>query len=314
LGAENANRDAKQYWAAGQVLCSTRLVLSEFMFPDNPLLHPFNNLQRIIFNQGIQHLPINDAEIGVWTNVWFVYPFSRQLSPTTGSENKWTSERLKNLLEEAWFSIETVATRPFLDPKMEALHYLRDFPEMALAYACHENFLTDENDPDISFMYTEKKHADRSRKMLRWLAQIEEKWKRSKKAYPFVQSHPEIEMMRQAAMIMKLADLIHTRILEGTFRCTSVEIRRYVEMRNRFFKTGAYRKIGDPAISDLLAHEAKETFQARFLRYALDQYCDIQVMGTPAPIRIKEPAEKGKSDETLLRFRFRKEIEILEKS
>ena len=128
LGSDNANLEAKEYYVAGQVLQGFRTILTAFIHPEIPLLLPANRMQEIIYGAGTRYLPENDGEIAVWQNAWFHYHYHKRGRRPLFVVNWEPSDKMVKMLDQWWFCLKTMTTKPFADRQMETEHYYRDYP------------------------------------------------------------------------------------------------------------------------------------------------------------------------------------------
>lgn len=142
MGDNNGNLVAKEYWVAGQVVYAYRNMYCHLNHPDDWLIQPFTWLQEWIYSKGSRYIQENDGEIGVWTNMWFVYPYAKKLYITTDSHATKPSPRMIALVERTWFSLEKQATGKWADNQMKEQYYLRGFPGLAFYYTAEQGFLT----------------------------------------------------------------------------------------------------------------------------------------------------------------------------
>jgi hypothetical protein len=180
MGEENANLTAKEYYVAGQVLYFYRAMASNLIYPGKylwlrPFEQPLDWLQEKIYNQGIKYLPEDDGEIGVWGDVWFIYPYSKKLRiPYYHSPDVYQYLPIASaFLDKVWFNLESMATKPFCDRKMYEQYYLRNFAGMAhfYAYRKHEYVV------DGGREYAQNPaFISKDEQLVGWLLELKEKW------------------------------------------------------------------------------------------------------------------------------------------
>ncbi len=137
------NAQAKEYFVAGQPLLGLCLILTGPLNPDNPVLQPLHGLQRLIYQQGIKHLPDDDGEIGVWTDLWFHSPYMRRMHDPYGSDKFHPSPTMRHLLDQIYESIEIMATRPFADARVERDLALKHLSGAAFYFSLNKGFYED---------------------------------------------------------------------------------------------------------------------------------------------------------------------------
>lgn len=283
MGPENANYDAKQYWAAGQVLNGFRQILTTFIHPDIPILVPANLLQQWIYVRGSSNLPENDGERGVWQNSWFHYHYSKK-----GRRGLWVvsekpSVRMVHLLDQWWVSLKLMATEPFADKQMEIEHYYRDFPSLAFSYAQYNGYYSGKKIASAHRIAQMPEQIEKARLLSQWLWELRKKWKDSPDATRFIKKHPKVEAMLEAVVLFQTKTIIQGEIYSRTFACSNESIQKYLEMRKIFAQPDsgqpAYAKIKSQNQGQRLYRMAIESPGARSTKYVLKQYCGYEPAG-----------------------------------
>ncbi len=285
MGDDNAHLTAKQYWVAGQVVYGYRLGYCTLpkRSPEALGLRPFTWLQEWIYRKGVRYLPVDDGEIGVWSNVWFVYPYSRRFLWTKDIQAYEPSPRMIALLERSWSSMEHQATRPFADSQMREQYYYRSFPGQALAYRKDKCCLTGKCVGGQKLLVQDPQHIARSRQMVAWLGDLAVRWLRSPETMAFLRQQPKIEAIRQLVRLLEAGDLMRGTIYSREFSCHSPEVRQYLNLRAEFVgdeqKKSALQLMGDRAQANELYDIGINTEINRFLRYAIERYCGDKAAG-----------------------------------
>lgn len=283
MGEDNANLQAKEYWVAGQVLNGFRHALTTVIHPDVFIMWPAESLQRLIYRQGTGQLPENDGEIGVWQNVWFNYHYIKKGRRNLGVNTGESSDKMRQILDQWWFSLEAMGSRSFADKEMEEEHYLRDYPALAFWYRMYVGFYTKKLIASAHRLAKLPKHVDRYRRLSTWLWELSTKWQSSPKAQNFNATHPKVVALAQTALIRTLQSLIQGEIYAGKFSCTNASIQRYIEARKDFIKKinglPTYKTIGDREQGERLWRIAIDSFGARSAKYVIKHYCGIDVAG-----------------------------------
>lgn len=287
MGKDTAYPDAKEYFVAGQVVNAYRFFWFNLGAPDKfyvkPFVEPFNALQQKIYDQGVKYLPKEDGEIGIWTDLWFVYPWSKRFR-IPKAKNPWitTPARLA-LIKRAWFCVRTVATKPFADRQMYEEYYLRDFPGMAFYYSMYEEFYAGNRFGAARKLAQDPMHVARSKQLVAWCEELQRKWQASRYMRTFLKRHQEVEAILQVEMLEELEDVIDGEIWERQFKCDDPFILKYVEVRNEFVegKGGMpfYRRIGSRVMSKELYDRVINAMQSRFTRRILNKYCGYEAAG-----------------------------------
>jgi hypothetical protein len=291
MGDDNANFAAKEYYVAGQVLYFYRAVLSDCVYPGKyRIFSPLDWLQEQIYNQGIQYLPKDDGEIGVWTDVWLTYPYSKRLRiPYCHSGSVEVELPIRAaFLDRAWFSLQAMATRPFQDQQMYRQHYLRNFAGMAHYYAYRKY----EYVIDGRREYAQKpEYIARDEQLVGWLLELKKKWVKEASVQGFLNRHAKVEVMREVALMMELVDIMVGRIWTGKFDCSDPYFQLYADVRKEFSEDVDNIK---PAILRMTnKKEARQFYYVvvnseigRFSKYVLKKYCGYEEIAGPADMRL----------------------------
>ena len=283
-GKDNANLEAKQYWVAGQVLNGFRLVLTTFIHPEIPIMVPANLLQQWIYNKGTQYLPANDGETGVWQNSWFHYHYSRlDRSPLYIHIGR-PSDLMVKLLDQEWFCLQTMATKPFADSQMKEEHYYRDYVSLALSYSFYKGYYSGWLTGSSSRMAQMPEHVQRTKQLSQWLWDLHEKWQKSQKMKTFLQEHPKLEVMYQLVQSLELSALIQGEIYARTFDCNNQSISRYITIRKNFYERSPghlppYLRMKDKKQRDWIYYMIISQTGARSTKYVITHYCGYEVAG-----------------------------------
>lgn len=283
MGEDNANLKAKEYWVSGQVLNGFRQALTTVIHPDMFIMWPAEGLQRLIYGMGSWQLPENDGEIGVWQNVWFNYHYIKKGRRNLGVNTGESSNKMRRILDQWWFSLEAMGSRPFADRQMEEEHYLRDYPALAFWYRMYAGFYTKKLIASASRLANIPKHVERYSRLSKWLYELPTKWQSSVKARNFNATHPKVVALAQTALIRTLQALIQGEIYERKFSCTNESIQRYVAARKDFIDgingLPAYKTMADRKQGDRLWRIAIDLPGARSAKYVIRYYCGIDVAG-----------------------------------
>ena len=283
-GKDNANLEAKQYWVAGQVLNGFRLVLTTFIHPEIPIMVPANLLQQWIYNKGTQYLPANDGEIGVWQNSWFHYHYSKRGRKPLYIRGGKPSDLMVKLLDQEWFCLQTMATKPFADSQMKEEHYYRDYVSLALSYSFYKGYYSGWLTGSSSRMAQMPEHVQRTRQLSQWLWDLHEKWQKSQKMKTFLQEHPKLEVMYQLVQSLELSALIQGEIYARTFDCNNQSISRYITIRKNFYERSPghlppYLRMKDKKQRDWIYYMIISQTGARSTKYVITHYCGYEVAG-----------------------------------
>ena len=281
MGEDNGNLTAKEYWVAGQVVYAYRALLSELTHPDRKFIQPMTRLQWWIYEKGVQYLPKDDGERGVWTDIWFVYPYSKRMRITIGAYGYKPSPRMMALVERSWSALEMEATGTWADQQMRTQHYLRNFPGQAFYYLTNSGFLTGKMVGSRT-QYVQDEHLmKREKKLLFWLKELPQHWNAVPGISSFVESHPKDDALRIITLVEINGNLIHQTIFNKSFSCNSDEVDRYLKLRNELVgeDNSVLDRMRDRQQAETFYHLAVNTQGARFLAYSLHRFCGLDVAG-----------------------------------
>ncbi|WP_306547790.1 hypothetical protein [Desulfobulbus sp.] len=323
MGEDNAHLQAKEYYVSGQVLNGFRQALTTVIHPDLFVMYPANALQWAICSQGSKKLPENDGEIGVWQNVWFHSHYSKKGRWQLGLNSGESSDKMRWLLDQWWFCLETMATRPFADKQMEEEHYLRDYPALVFSYERCKGFYSYKKIGSAQRLAMMPEHVARARQLSRWLWELPGKWQASLKAREFNAANPKIVALLQTDLLLELISLIQGEIHERKFGCDNESIQRYVAARKEFVEPvdglPAYRRMKENDQGKSLYEIVIEDPGARSTKYIITHYCGIEVAGKEdnskwmyvdvGKLHKRTPDEQSNNN---ARLNYQEEIEILE--
>ncbi len=314
MGEKNGNLTAKEYWVAGQVVYAYRNIFCLFNHPDDWFIQPFTWLQEWIYRKGSHYLRENDGEIGVWTNVWFVYPYSRKFYLTKDFRWKTPSPRMMALVERTWFSVEKQATGDWADSQMKEQHYYRGFPGLAFYYTAFQFFLTGQKVGSRVLLVNDAHLLGRIRNLVDWLGELQEKWQTSPETKLFIEEHPKIKAFLQLSRVDGTSNLIYGSILNHEFSCMSREVQEYMVFRSELVGSKSILpRIKDQAQAQRLYNIAVNTMIGRFQSYTLERFCGLAVAGKEDMRRFTGWAKPVKEErESTLRNLFKEAVQILE--
>lgn len=316
-GADNANLKAKEYFVAGQPLAGLRLMLATYLNPDNLILQPLHGLQHLIYIRGIKQLPEKDGEIGVWADLWFNYPYIRNMWEPYGTDKRAPSHQMRNLLDNIWFAMEAMSTRPFADKKMEQKNYQLNFPRSAFYYTIKAGYYHDRYIGASVHLLKDLTFVERSRLLYEWTTALRERWIEQGRYESIKKEHPKVEALRQVVVLDTLENLIQSTIYSGEFSCDNPDIPLYIEARRDFADENAQNHV----LKQLRQKEKRQaddlyvmgvgSVAPAFLKYLLRQYCGMEVVGTMRfGYKNKEAEQRRLRDQ--VEYTFRNEIKILE--
>jgi hypothetical protein len=287
MGNDNGNFEAKEYYVSGQVLYLYRSGLTRLLHPDNVLLNPLEILQKIIFNIGKGYLPGNDGEIGIWTDLWFVYPYSRNNLKPKGYvkyvNNGELAPMLKDILDKSWFCIQAVATSTFADQQMYKQHYLRNFPGMVYYYSLNEGYYAGNKSGSSFRLSTDQKIVSRREKTVEWLKKIDDEWRQYPDINRFVNFQSQVRAYWYVGISMTIGELLTSRIDMDSFDCNDPLWAYYQEIRDEYAvdrgEGTVFDWIHDKRVAMTFRNISIDGYIAKFHWWVFKQYCDFELAG-----------------------------------
>jgi hypothetical protein len=314
---DNANFKAKEYFVAGQPLAGLRLVLTRILNPDSALLLPLNATQWLMYKQGIRYLPENDGEIGVWSDLWFNYPYIGVMHVPYGTNKTEPSLKMRKLLDRIWFSMEAMSTKPFADLRMKKKNYFLNFPRSAFYYTQKSAYYHDRFIGAAPYLLQDPKYVARDKVLADWILQLRQRWIAAGSYEEIKKIYPKIEAMRQVVAIRQLGKVIETSIYPGEFSCQDHYIPLYVDARREF----ADEKDPNHVLKKLRLKQKRqaedlfaigvEGVSTGFHKYILKKYCGIDVFGAGSFGYKNREADQREVTNQIKRL-FRNELKILE--
>lgn len=282
MGKNNANYEAKEYFVVGQTLNSYKTILTTIFHPELPFIVPFTKLQWLIYNKGVALLPESDGEAGVWQNMWFHHHFGKKDRHYFGVKRNKPSPKMVEVLDQYWFSLKSMATKPFADKEMEE-KYLKGFSGLAFSYILDDGFYSGKALGAYRRMAKNPIHVRRSELLLQWLNELRFKWQSSKELTQTVKDNPKLLTLAQLCILKKLEDIILAEIHAGEFNCNQPSIHQYLQIRKEFYSPDngkpAYKNIKNKQERESIYYIAINSPGARDTRYLIENYCDFEVAG-----------------------------------
>lgn len=313
MGEGNANFEAKQYFTVGQTVFFHRKLASVFLgHPDRfNILVPLNLLQRFLYKVGVSKLPKEDGEKGVWADLWFVYIYSKnnELPFNIFGDRELGYDQFKGIdgeivtdedalhgktpllpkknkyMDLVWFCLETMATKPFADRKMEEFHYLRNFAGEAQYYAYNAPGSYTKMYKNSGHFYAQMPELTaRNEKLAVWLRELSGKWQRSEKVAAFIQKHPKIDAMRQMGLIMTLVDIFQARIWAHQFDCDDPYLGYLRDARKEFVdgrgnSPPSWEQMQNKKTAKMFYEIAINSVIARFTNFITEKECGESLPG-----------------------------------
>lgn len=312
--------------------------------PDKYYLMPsLMVFQHLIYDIGIKFLPEDDAEIGYWTQQWFIYPYSRKLRAASRDAVKriypekifpTADGKLLNIKDAlaqhvdlkpkesqfadlAWFCLETMATKEMRDQQMHE-GYLRNYPGMAHFYAYYAVKGYTKLVLNSARLYIKMPTLiEREKKLLNWLVDLNNKWDDSIEIEAFIEENPKVEAMQQMAIILLLHNIVPATIWSEEFSCNSQYISELYTIREDlvYTKNGIQPPLGrmkDIRTAKQFYYIGINSYMARFLSFITHKKCGYNLPGIEDMTEFQGSAVSPE-DYRKIRFRslFRRELELL---
>lgn len=284
--------EAKACYAVGSVANIYSKMIALVGSPDEYWIYPvyqsFEWMKKILYAVGTPHISSEDAEIALWRYEWFHYPYVIRFHQHWGLlneyESAWGAHFFKAKLDDLWNIIETINTHPFADKNREREAWM-DLPAMIEYSNLHAKYsLPYEQWPDVSLaLKMTPKYIHRNDQMDQWLTRLGQRYQQSDMK-PMIQKAPQIEAIRQSALLLVFEEQIRMDILERKFSCKSDLVRRYTTLRNRYFSGK------NPVFLDMRSHgmgkrvnemidASQNNISAEFTRQMLGEFCAVKVEG-----------------------------------
>lgn len=317
-GSDNANLDAKEYFVVGQTLNVYKAILTAVFHPELPFIVPITQLQWLIYKKGVALLPENDGEAGVWQNMWFHHHFGKKDRQYFGVRHHKPSPKMIKILDQYWFSLESMATKPFADKEMKE-KYMEGFAGLAFSYTLMDGFYSGEFLGSAQRMAKMPEMVQRAKNLVQWLNELFIKWNHSPEIMQTVQNNPKLLILYQLTILTNLYDIILGEIHSGKFHCKNNSIYKYVQMRKEFYspenKVPAYTRIKDYKEREHIYHIAINSSIARDIKYIIEHYCGYEVAGKiryAYRLASLKKITPEKQEEFECRSSLREEIQIIE--
>ena len=160
-----------------------------------------------------------------------------------------------------------------------------DMPTMIEYSNLHAKYsLPYEQWPDVSLaLKMTSKYIHRNDQMDQWLTRLGQRYQQSDMK-PLIQKAPQVEAIRQSALLLVFEEQMRMKILARTFSCKSDLVRRYTTLRNRYF-SGI-----NPVFLDMRSHgmgkrvnemidASQDNISAEFTRQMLGEFCAEKIEG-----------------------------------
>ena len=241
INDEHSNLKAKEYYILGDMVFFYRKVLNIFFVADSPVMLPLNNLQELIYNEGIKYLPKDDGEIAIWRYKFFLYFYVRRnyLPEQHLDNSKIISQKRVKVLDDMYEIIETLATKDINDSEMNQMKY-KIFPLLVSSYGLGQGnyFGSKSGYYKIKKLMQSKKHMIRMEKIIDWLIKFKSEWsdelKNSIEKY-----NPMIVVAHYFALIDLTERIIDKDLtINGVFRCDNPYINLYIKSRKEIYGDG----------------------------------------------------------------------------
>lgn len=261
INSKTKFHNAKEYLVVGETLNTYREILSKLIYPNSIVLEPLTQLQKVIYHEGVKHLPKEDAEDALWYGMWFIKHYSKRMympSSNARNHNDKTTARGK-VLEDFYPHLKKLSEANFLDEKMYKI-YLNAYPYMMSYYTYYQNrtvlpsgntYLLEYNQDNLEAKNRYEvffKGLIQHRKQ--WRDALIEKWGGTPQMKGIfdeelkvlfeqkleMKTNPKDEVAMNTAMIEVTENLINFQLRrEKYFSCKEAYVEAYSQARNRLF-------------------------------------------------------------------------------
>ena len=283
---------AKACYAVGSIANGYSKLIALVGSPDEYWIYPFYQsfewMKTILYAVGTTHIRSDDAEIALWRYEWFHYPYVIKYHEQLGLGNKRESRESapihKEALDDLWNIIETLNSKPFADKNREREAWM-DMPAMIEYSNLHAKYsLPYEQWQDVSLaLVSTPKYVKRNYQMDQWLTRLEQRYQQSDMK-PFIQKAPQVEAIRQSALLLVFEEQMRMKILARTFSCKSDLVLGYAVLRNRYFsgKNPIFidmRSRGMGKRVNEMIDASQDNISAEYTKQMLDEFCAVKVEG-----------------------------------
>lgn len=320
MGKGNGNLVAKEYFIVGQTVNSYKAILTTLLHPELHVIRPMTNLQWVLYKKGVAQISGDDGEPGVWQNMWFHHHFGKKDRKYFGVKGYKPSTKMIKVLDQYWFSLESMATKPFADKEMEE-KYLEGFAGLAFSYMLEDGFYSGKRLGSYRKMAKLPEQVKRTKLLLRWLNDLRTRWKNSPTLTRTIHNNPKVLVVAQLALLTKLEDMILAEIHSRKFNCDQPSIHQYVQLRKEFYSPDngkpAYKKIRNRHERAAIYHIAINSAGARDTKYLVEHYCGYKMAGkmdmsSAAAFAKDKNITPEEQEELECRASLREEVKIIE--
>ena len=218
-----------------------------------------------------------------------------------------SSPNMMQLLEDSWFALETISSKPFADKQMEQEQYPRIYPNLVLYYVMNKTLYAKKTNEIREQVRTAEPHVGRSKKIVQWIDDVRKKWSETPELTAFINANPKTKLVLGLAYLLECEDLLLSQIWHRQFDCDSPYMQNYVRGRQAVIDI----KIVGKEMQRLRKAALDET-APRFHKYVLENYCSIAVPGKADTSFYKKYHYDSATRERVMKSDFRKEFQILE--
>ncbi|VFQ45404.1 hypothetical protein [Desulfoluna butyratoxydans] len=254
---DNSYYEAKEYWVAGQVVNSHRMVIGQYLHPENPLNYPYTLLLRAIYKMGVTYLPKNDGERYVWKNQWFLYHYTRKKDRPYFVTSYRYEPKMVALLDSCWSSLQGMASNEYQDKRMIRLYAL-GYPNLASYYSILQSHYTGKLFGGGTLRRKDPGLMGKLYELFVWLDNVESVWAENGYEDEVKGRYSWVPACRQEALMNILQNLTLSLVITGEFRCDHPLVERlYEEYLNSMSE--------DPERNPFLQYKDRNRKQAKLL-------------------------------------------------
>lgn len=253
----NAYYEAREYWVVGQVVNYHRMVLGQYLHPENPMHYPYTLFLKAVYRMGVKYLPENDGERYVWMNQWFLYHYTRKKDRPYFVTDKRYEPKMVTLLDACWSSLEGMASNEYQDKRM-IRQYALGYPNLASYYSILQSHYTGKLFGGGTLRRKDPVLMGKLYELFVWLDNVESVWAENGYEDEVKGRYSWVSACRQDALMNILQNLSLSLAITGEFRCDHPLVERlYEEYLNAMSD--------DPERNTFLQYKKRNVKQAKLL-------------------------------------------------
>jgi len=263
---------AKEYVAPAKFVLAYHITINKvFSYPNSFAVQPFVLLQEKILESLTSKLPKGDAERALWRYHFKLSPYTKQFLVPRGDD-------IQPVINETWYIIHTLATRPMADKRLQTYDRFLVFPLIAFYY--EHIFLFGYQNVNGFGHYEQffkgPKGFQRLEYLVDWFLEFESEYKKYKKVSAYIDTHPMTEAAYLVGLNLTLHDIIFYEIFNQNYRCDNPYVKLYYAHVERYNAKDSVR--------ERLPNRIRSSFDIAInhkgerISYFGTQLCNFQIM------------------------------------